>query len=403
MATLGNFVTVAFGSVLSTLLGPTGTSHIPDTWTYLLPGTFISDLHGTFLADTSTSDASINRRLGSAASGVITCYQPAELSFCHRDLVAEVLLDLPGSGAFYEAGIYVPFLNEVWFTGNYARYPSPSQATAYNLQDGTVRNITQVPYGAGGTYFDGLVYMGNIPPTPGTTTIDPSTLETTTIFNSYFGLPFSLVDDIAWATHPTTNKSYLFFTTFFTALEPDGPTVPITSPVLLPNGVWRWDPDEKILLPIISRLDIVVPNGITVSPDHKTLYITDSLGTGAGGVGEGNQGYAPTAGPSIYAYDLNDAMLPVNRRQFGLARTGYPDGVHVDDAGRVWTAEGEGIVIRSAAGKVLAVFNSAAFGVAPGHGGQISNFALAGDMLVVGGGDRLYGVRLGETVATGCS
>ena len=285
---------------------------------------------------------------------------------------------------------------------NWIRYPSPGRVAAYNVHNRSVRNISQVPYGAGGTYFDGLVYIGNLPPTPGTMTIDPITLETSTIFNSYFGLPFSLVDDIAWVTDTARNKSYLFFTTFFTALEPDGPTVPIDSSVVLPNGVWRWDPQERTLLPVISRLDIVIPNGISISPDQKTLYVTDSLATPSGGVAAGNQGYAPTAGPCIYAYDLNDAMLPINRRLFGLARTGYPDGIHVDDSGRVWTAEGEGIVVRSPSGKVLAVFNTAAFGI-QASGNQIANFALADDMLVVAAGDRLYGVRLGESVARGSS
>ena len=158
-----------------------------------------------------------------------------------------------------------------------------------------------------------------------------------------------------------------------------------------------------MLLPVISRLDIAIPNGIRVSPDQKTLYVTDSLSTHAGGIAEGNQGYAPTAGPNIYAYDLNNAGLPVNKRVFGLVRTGYADGIHVDDTGRVWTAEGEGIVVRSAKGKVLGVFNAAAFGIDTNNGVQIANFALAGDTLFVGAFDSLYAVELAKVVATGKS
>lgn len=231
--------------------------------------------------------------------------------------------------------------------------------------------------------------------------IEPSTLSTTTIFNSYFGLPISLVDDLVWVTPPGGSTSYLFFTSFFCALEPGTSLPQLDRPVGLPNGVWRWDPQEKILLPVISRLDIPIPNGIRVSPDQKTLYITDSLSTGAGGSGTGDQSYAPTAGPNIYAYDLNEAALPVNRRLFGLARTGYPDGIHVDDAGRVWTAEGEGIVVRGASGRVLGVFNAAAFGIVASSGRQIANFALAGDTLFVGAFDSLYSVQLAQAVALG--
>lgn len=160
-----------------------------------------------------------------------------------------------------------------------------------------------------------------------------------------------------------------------------------------------------MLLPVISRLDIPIPNGIRVSPDQKTLYVTDSLSTHAGGTAEGNQGYAPTAGPNIYAYDLNDAVLPVNKRVFGLVRTGYADGIHVDDAGRVWTAEGEGIVVRSCSGRVLGVFNAAAFGIDTNKdaSAQIANFALAGDTLFVAAFDSLYAVELADVVATGQS
>jgi gluconolactonase len=71
-------------------------------------------------------------------------------------------------------------------------------------------------------------------------------------------------------------------------------------------------------------------------------------------------------------------LFPVNRRMIGLARSGVLDGIHIDDAGRIWTAEYEGVVVRSARGKVLGLFNSQAFGInATIH---VANFALAGDM-----------------------
>jgi gluconolactonase len=190
----------------------------------------------------------------------------------------------------------------------------------------------------------------------------------------------------------------MFFTTFFTSLEPEGSVVPIDRPIQLPNGVWRWDPVEQALRPVITRLDIPIPNGIAVSPDQRTLYVTDSLGIAAGGVAGGNAGYAPTAGPNTYVYDLDEDMLPINRRVFALARSGYPDGIHVDDYGCVWTAEGEGIVVRNPQGTILALFPQEVFGV---HEGQIANFALANDTLVVAAMDRLYVVRLGIVVATG--
>jgi gluconolactonase len=263
------------------------------------------------------------------------------------------------------------------------------------------RNITSVTYGAGGYFFDGKVYIGGLSPEAGVMAVEPSTLRTTTVLNSYFGLPITLADDLVWVTPQGGNKSYLFFTSFFCAVEPDTPVPKLDRPLALPNGVWRWDPQEKVLLPVISRLDIAIPNGIRVSPDQKTLYITDSLSTHAGGCGLGGQGFAPTGGPNIYAYDLNDDILPINRRVFGLARTGYADGIHVDIAGRVWTAEGEGIVVRNAGGRVLGVFNAAAFGMEASKGMQIANFAIAENKLFVAAFDSLYMVELAQVVATG--
>jgi gluconolactonase len=112
-------------------------------------------------------------------------------------------------------------------------------------------------------------------------------------------------------------------------------------PIQLPAAVYRWDPQQKVVLPIISRNEIN-PNGVRVSPDMRTLYVTDSTGTFAGA-----GPYSPASGPGdtfwlgpyVYAYDLNEQMLPVNRRLFAQARQGIADGIHVDDAGNVWTGK----------------------------------------------------------------
>ena len=100
------------------------------------------------------------------------------------------------------------------------------------------------------------------------------------------------------------------------------------------------------------------PNGVRVSPDMKTLYVTDSTGTFSGAAP-----YTPASGPGdvswygpyVYAYDLDERMLPVNRRVFAQVRQGIADGIHVDDEGNVWTGEYEGVVVRNPAGKVIGV------------------------------------------------
>lgn len=67
-----------------------------------------------------------------------------------------------------------------------------------------------------------------------------------------------------------------------------------------------------------------------------------------------------TVGPSpsgIFVFDINPEGWPVDKRLFGLARTEVLDGIKVHDMGRVWTGEGNGIVVRDRGRTVLGVFN----------------------------------------------
>jgi sugar lactone lactonase YvrE len=86
---------------------------------------------------------------------------------------------------------------------------------------------------------------------------------------------------------------------------------------------------------------ISIPNGITWTKDHKTLYVSDS----------------PTR--NIYAFDYDLATGAIaNRRVFHHVADpdGQPDGQALDEAGCLWSAIfGLGAVVRlSPAGEVLA-------------------------------------------------
>lgn len=82
------------------------------------------------------------------------------------------------------------------------------------------------------------------------------------------------------------------------------------------------------------------PNGIALSPDEKTLYVTN----------------APTL-KQIYAYDVEPDDSVKNGRLFldlaGEKGLGGPDGVRVDRQGNVYTAATGGLWIVSRAGKRL--------------------------------------------------
>lgn len=257
-------------------------------------------------------------------------------------------------------------------------------------------------YSNGGYYFQGKVYFATYPSNTtyrgGIYSVDVQTLRVEPVVNSYFGLPFVGCDDVVWATKG--NDTYLYFTDFPYSSSAWGDTAPVAQ---LPSGVWRWDPQNEVIQQVIPRNDIN-PNGIRVSPDQRTLYVTDSSPTYyAAEPNENTLGGASSwLGPYIYHYDLDEDMYPSKRRVFGLVRKGIADGIHVDDAGRVWTAEGEGIVIRSPKnGKVLGLVNGQYFlannsmAAAP-----IANFALAGDQLIIAAQAKLYAVRLAKELVS---
>ncbi|KAL8679522.1 MAG: hypothetical protein Q9186_004204 [Xanthomendoza sp. 1 TL-2023] len=289
-----------------------------------------------------------------------------------------------------EGGIWVPSRNEIWFTSSGVTGEAVT-VSVLNLDTNAITNptlSTPLISPSGGYFFNKLIYfatVGNATTPGGIITIDPNTNQANTIVNTFFGLPFTCVDDVVVIRRG--QKTILFFT------DPDY-TKPISTfpRASLPNAVWRFDLQAQNIQAVISRDDIRTPNGIRTSADGKKLYVTDgtqSATTGGDGVGN----------PAIYEFDLDADARPVNKRLFAIARTGIPDGIQVDDFGNVWTAEGEGIVVRDFDGKVIGLINAEALGV----GGEqpavaIANFALADDRVVVLRGRRLFVVRLGKVV-----
>lgn len=107
------------------------------------------------------------------------------------------------------------------------------------------------------------------------------------------------------------------------------------------NGVYRLDPDGR--LTVLTR-DLSFPNGIALSPDEKTLYVSVSDAQhplwmaypvrGDGGIEAGHVFY--------------DAMPLVKQ---GLK--GVPDGMVVDRQGNIFAAGPGGVVVLSPEGRHL--------------------------------------------------
>ena len=92
--------------------------------------------------------------------------------------------------------------------------------------------------------------------------------------------------------------------------------------------VFRWSADDG-LTPVITDID--QPNGIAFSPDGGTVYVTDT----AAGLGDG-------PGHWIRAYDVRGAGAE-RGRLFAVIDEGLPDGIAVDERGRVWSSAGDGV------------------------------------------------------------
>ncbi|KAL8735806.1 MAG: hypothetical protein Q9166_000670 [cf. Caloplaca sp. 2 TL-2023] len=382
---------------------------IPPVYTYLLPPTFQGNASLGFL-NTQTSNAPLDALLATARSTLLISFSPTFLDILGPS--PSITIAAQRSAPFAtEGGIWVPDRNEVWFTSS-DNVDDPSAISVLNLDTFTVtvpELDSPLVNPNGGYYYNGRVYftfLGNETVAGGIASIDPATNKTTTLLNSYLGLPFNGPDDAVVVPNPNNNnnnnkKTYIFFT------DPDYAQELNIRPqtASLPNAVWRFSMQDHSIQPVISRDDIRTPNGIKTNLATDKIYITDSTqdfpfgpfrGAGTGGAGFGS--------PAIWQYDLSsegttNTPRPVNKRLFAIARNGIPDGIQVDDLGNVWTAEGEGVVVRDSTGRVIGLVNAqAVLGGGEEALGVIANFALAGDKVVVLAGERVFVVRLGKVV-----
>ena len=365
-----------------------GTVSIPRQDTYLLDPFFAPGNETTNFVDTKTGNKTTDALLASARNAAFISYSPEFDSIFGPDPQLKLLAQVPHGNIFYEAGVWVPDRNEVWFSGDVES--NDTLITVVNLESGQFHHpqtSQPVLVGNGGHYFNGKVYIttfGNETYAGGVVAIDPATYETETVVNSFFGLRFNGPDDITFVKRG--NNAYMYFT------DPEFSGLLNYSPrAVMPDAVWRFDPQLNDLQAVISRADILVPNGVASNANGSKLYLTDTpLDFTTKGYGQGGQ---TSGSPAIFVYDVDAELRPVNKRLFGIARSGFPDGIHVDDSGRVWTGEGEGVVIRNEMGTVLGIVNTEAIGEP-----KDTNLALAGDTLVIGGFTKLWTVKLAQSV-----
>lgn len=324
-----------------------------------------------------------------------------------KDATLELLYTSPDNKPVAdEMGIWVWDHNQVWMSSS--SVDNISYTSILDLSDHSVKPLVISSNGIpilnpnGGGYFNGKVYIagdGNATIPPAIYEIDPVTRDARIVVDSYFGLRLNGPNDLTWGCRG--NNSWLFFTDdplSYYYSNGDYPTIP--------DATWRWDPKEETLLPVIDRTDILIPNGIRVNKDSTKLYVTDTPSTQVPGSGfvqtsTSAEQYYGSDTSAIYEFDLSPDGFPYNKRLFGITQRGISDGLHLDDDGRIWTAEADGIVVRSSSGKVLGMINALAIQrpkVADSGQLPLQNFALAGDRIIVLAYTQIYQVRLNRAI-----
>lgn len=243
----------------------------------------------------------------------------------------------------HEAPCYLPDTHQLFF----AEWgPSPegtnSQHDWQYLLDLKTNNLTRVKTNPPTWNVHGCVYRndkmhvvtdGGPNETAYLATIDPVTLERTPVINNFYERPFLSFNDLE-----IDSEGNYYLTDSASGQGRDlNPFYPPTQPtVYFVNGT-TLRIKELASLPGTGN-----PNGITLSPDGKTLYVADT------GASESKPTRRNVEGPrDLWAWDFtfssSGAKLPLisNQRLFSRAIEYFYDGIRASLNGYIFGAGGE--------------------------------------------------------------
>ncbi|KAH8901229.1 calcium-dependent phosphotriesterase [Thozetella sp. PMI_491] len=195
--------------------------------------------------------------------------------------------------------------------------------------------------------------------------------STEMVLNNFFGHRFNSPNDVVITRGGVAyfTDGYYGYDNFNDTLKPE-----------LPNGVYRWDmatADLRMAAGAASGI-FTNPNGVALDMGENNLYVTN----------RGNTSDNPAGGRTIYQFHLHGTGIPVTGGEvFSFSDSGFPDGVKVDAAGRVYAGVTGGVQVYDAAGKQL--------GLIKVRDGDVAvNMQWVDDWLYIAARDSLYRVRL---------
>ncbi|THY15597.1 calcium-dependent phosphotriesterase [Aureobasidium pullulans] len=266
--------------------------------------------------------------------------------------------------SIHEGPVYVPSLDAIIFS---LPHQGIYQQQIIHLDGSTPRleNYTTAPpvYAVnGGKLFNGKIYWAVeagfsfpspqngslVAQRPGIYELDPSIGEVTTLLNNYFGQAFNSPNDL-WVD----DQGDIWFTDSWYGYAINVTVYPVLRP-----ATYRFRPSTGRVS--IVEDSIAQPNGIGISPDRRTMYISDTGVTDFKDYpADGplpRYSYNPLGGNSLYAFDVVASPVGsyiINKRPIYQAQTFGDDGFHVAQNGYLIAAEGGGVTVLSEYGEML--------------------------------------------------
>ncbi len=165
--------------------------------------------------------------------------------------------------------------------------------------------------------------------------VNPATGLTDTVVETWHGLPLNSPNDVVVKSDGTvwfTDPSYGHLQGF----RPE-PRVG--------DFVYRYNPTTGHLSVVADSFD--KPNGLAFSPDESVLYVTDS------GANQEPGSFHPNRPHHVVAYDVVGGRRLRHPRLFAVTTPGFPDGIAVDDAGRVYVSSFSGVQVFNGLGDLI--------------------------------------------------